>query len=889
MGLARAAGSQRARVCNSSLKFVRPLQPVILATAAPSIPRSLPPRAHRSAAIARHAAPELPIFERPEVRGKFLFVGDRKFWVKGVTYGTFRPDTEGFQFPAPRRVESDFAQMAAAGFNTVRVYTPPPRWLLDAAHAHGLKVMVGLPWAQHVTFLDEKGLADTIVRQLRADVRSCANHPALLCFSVGNEIPASIVRWTGPRRVEQFIRRLYDVVKIEDPGALVTYVNFPTTEFLRLPFLDFFCFNVYLESREPLEAYLNRLQNLAGEKPLLMAEIGLDSRRNGEEQQASSLDWQVRTAFAAGCTGALVFAWTDEWYRGGHDIDDWDFGLTTRDRQPKRALAVASRAFGEVPFPTDTAWPRVSVVVCTHNGARTIRDTLEAFTHLEYPDFEVIVVDDGSTDTVPQIVAEYNVRLISTANCGLSAARNTGWQEATGEIVAYIDDDAYPDPHWLHYIAYRFLQGDWVGVGGPNIAPPGDGWIAECVANAPGGPVHVLVSDIEAEHIPGCNMAFRREALAAIDGFDVRYRAAGDDVDLCWRLEERGGKIGFHAGAMNWHHRRNSVRTYWRQQKGYGKAEALLEEKWPERYNSAGHLQWTGRLYGKGFTEALPLMRSRIYQGTWGTAAYQSVYQPQAGTLLSLPLMPEWYLVVGVLAALTLLGLLWPPLMYAVAPFALLAAAAPVAQAVLSAKRASFPGGARSAAPWQKRVLTAIMHLMQPAARLIGRYRHGLFPWRRRGHSRLLVLRSAQETVWSEQWRAPEAWVERVEAAMQAEGAVVRRGGDFDHWDLLVRGGLLGAAVGEIAVEEHGGGRQLIRIRSRGVVPTLVLIVYGFLTSLAIWAAADGAVGASIVLCVITGLFGLGTLTDTSLSAGTWGRAVDAVRRESVRSLTAPP
>jgi O-antigen biosynthesis protein len=578
---------------------------------------------------------------RPKVRGKFLFVGDTKFWVKGVTYGTFRPQPDGTQFPARTQVDADFAQMAAAGLNTVRVYTPPPRWLLDAALTHGLKVMVGLPWAQHVAFLDQPGMADDIVRQLRADVRICAGHTALLCFAVGNEIPASIVRWTTARRVERFIRRLYDAVKSEDPQALVTYVNFPTTEYLRLPFLDFFCFNVYLESREPLEAYLARLQNIAGEKPLLMAEIGLDSLRNGDDAQATSLTWQVRTAFAAGCIGAMVFAWTDEWHRGGHDINDWDFGITTRERSAKPALTAVSHAFADAPFPASTPWPRVSVVICSHNGARTIRDTLDACMQLAYPDFEIIVVNDGSTDGLSSIVEQYDVRYITTVNRGLSAARNTGWQEATGELIAYIDDDAYPDAHWLHYIAYRFLQGDWVGVGGPNIAPPGDGWIAECVANAPGGPVQVLVSDVEAEHIPGCNMVFRRAALAAIDGFDVRYRAAGDDVDLCWRLQERGGKIGFHAGAMDWHHRRNSVRMYWQQQKGYGKAEALLEEKWPERYNAAGHLRWSGRLYGKGFTEALRVRPSRIYQGTWGTAAYQSVYEPDAGTLMSLPLMPE--------------------------------------------------------------------------------------------------------------------------------------------------------------------------------------------------------------------------------------------------------
>src|SRR5437763_1557444 len=107
---------------------------------------------------------------RPVVRGKFLFVGDRKYWIKGVTYGTFRPDTNG-QFPEPGQVARDFAQMARAGINTVRVYTVPPRSLLDLAHRQGLKVMVGLPWEQHVAFLDEAGRADAIALRVRGDVR----------------------------------------------------------------------------------------------------------------------------------------------------------------------------------------------------------------------------------------------------------------------------------------------------------------------------------------------------------------------------------------------------------------------------------------------------------------------------------------------------------------------------------------------------------------------------------------------------------------------------------------------------------------------------------------------------------------------------------------------
>src|SRR5262245_20169551 len=544
-------------------------------------------------------------YVRPRVRGKFLWLGQAKLWLRGLTYGTFRPDAEGTPWPDRVAVEHDFAVMAANGFNAVRTYVTPPRSQLDTARERGLHVLVGLAWDQHVAFLDDPARAAAIVDRVRGDVWACAGHPAVLGYTVGNEIPAPIVRWHGRRRIERFIERLYHAAKAEDPAGLVTYVNYPTTEYLDLPFLDFMCFNVYLEQQARLEAYLARLQNLAGDRPLVMAEIGLDSRRNGEAAQAATLDWQVRTAFRAGSAGSFVFAWTDEWHRGGHDITDRDSGLTRRDRRPKQALVTVREALGEVRLPKYLNWPRISVIVCSYNGARTIRDTLDGLLRLKYPDLEVIVVNDGSTDDTETIAREYGFRLISTENRGLSRARNTGLEAAAGEIVAYIDDDAYPDEDWLTYLAATFASTSHIGVGGPNLPPPGDGWVADCVANAPGGPIHVLISDEEAEHIPGCNMAFRKDALQAIGGFDPQFRTAGDDVDVCWRLQQAGGTLGFSPAALVWHHRRNSVRAYWRQQRGYAKAEAMLEAKWPEKYNELGHLTWSGRLYGPGLVQAL--------------------------------------------------------------------------------------------------------------------------------------------------------------------------------------------------------------------------------------------------------------------------------------------
>src|SRR5437763_9106140 len=120
------------------------------------------------------------------VHGKFFFAGDAKYFVKGVTYGPFGPGSHGAQFPETEIVERDFALMRGAGVNTVRVFTVPPLWLLDAAAEAGLKVLVGLPWSQHVAFLDSAAIQAEIREAVAGGVRACRRHAAVFAYLVGN-------------------------------------------------------------------------------------------------------------------------------------------------------------------------------------------------------------------------------------------------------------------------------------------------------------------------------------------------------------------------------------------------------------------------------------------------------------------------------------------------------------------------------------------------------------------------------------------------------------------------------------------------------------------------------------------------------------------------------
>ncbi len=349
-------------------------------------------------------------------------------------------------------------------------------------------------------------------------------------------------------------------------------------------------------------------------------------------------------------------------------------------------------------------------------------------------------------------------------------------------------------------------------------------------------------------------MAIRKSCLQAIGGFDPQFRVAGDDVDVCWRLQRKGWTLGFNPAAVVWHHPRNSVRGFWKQQAGYGKSEALLQRKWPDKYNLAGHIRWVGRLYDRTSLPALGVDK-RIFYGTWGAALFQSIYAPAPSGIWSLPLMPEWYLVIVALAALSALGLTWPPLLLAL-PLLVLAVGALLTQVLMKVGQARFSARPRSRSSRVKMfAMTALLHLLQPLARLSGRLRHGLTIWRRSGPPFIALPRSSTSHFWSQVWRSHEARLENIERDLRDEGAVVIRGSDYDRWDLEVRTGTVGAVRMMIGIEEHGGGAQLVRFRYWPTVsgaPMLVALSLGLLSIGAgvdrAWIAYVALAGAGLVL-----------------------------------------
>ena len=705
---------------------------------------------------------------RPD--GKHLVFGGAQYRVKGVTYGGFARRYDGHRFPETEQIGADLALIAATGLNTVRLYDIPPPEMLDMSAECDLRLIVGLGGDDWRMERDTGRAARRRIlasgrRSIEQAMSLCAGRGEVMAIAVGNEIPVDLVRLHGAHDVSAVLSELIAEVHSLDPEMMATYVNFPTTEFLDPVGQDLVCFNVFLEDEDTFRRYVRHLQVVSSTRPLLFTEIGLAAEVHGESAQANLLDTQLRVLDEEGVAGATVYGWTDEWAVNDEPVTGWGFGITDAERAPKAALTRVEEWCERTSIDLRDDWPLVTVVVCAYNEERTLGECLDSLAAGTYPNLEVIVCDDGSTDRTAEIAGRYSFKLLQLSHGGLSRARNAGLEAASGEIIAYLDADAACHPEWPFHLVLSLDQ-DVAATGGPNLPWEQADFIERAVARSPGSPAEVLIADDRAEHVPGCNMAFSTKALNAIGGFDVAYTAAGDDVDICWKLLDGGAQIAFSPAAQIRHHRRSTVKGYLKQQRGYGRAERMLSGPHRGRFNRLGQASWKGFIYGG--SRVLPsLLRPVIYHGWQGLASYQPVTEETsavaaswAGSLLPLTLLSAaigvalaplsvWWLSLTVASILTVVG-------YGIT----IAIAVP-----------SEPDEKHSTLA---RALIGSLHVMQPFARLWGRLR-----------TRPLKRAEAPHP-----WLGSRPdWLKQLAGELRSLGVTVQEGGPSQGWDLQVNAG----------------------------------------------------------------------------------------------------
>jgi glycosyltransferase involved in cell wall biosynthesis len=235
--------------------------------------------------------------------------------------------------------------------------------------------------------------------------------------------------------------------------------------------------------------------------------------------------------------------------------------------------------------------PPISVIVCTRDRPASLKHCLAAISNVRHPEVEVIVVDNASsTDATREVVAEAGFRYVREDRPGLDWARNRGWQEASHDLVAYIDDDARADNFWLEGICRGFRDPETAATTGLVLPAEletnaqqlfesyGNG-MSKGMARKQFQPAQMSTLEfIRSQDVGvGTNMAFRKSVLQKLGGFDTALdvgtpSGGGGDLDMLHRVLASGGNIAYEPSALVRHRHRRDMNGLVRQMHNNGRS-----------------------------------------------------------------------------------------------------------------------------------------------------------------------------------------------------------------------------------------------------------------------------------------------------------------------------
>jgi len=261
---------------------------------------------------------------------------------------------------------------------------------------------------------------------------------------------------------------------------------------------------------------------------------------------------------------------------------------------------------------------KASVVIALYNGETTIGEQLDALNAQSCTAFEVVVADNGSTDTGPAIVQDHPLRarlVDASGRRGQAHARNVGAAAARSEKLLFCDQDDVADPGWV--AALVDALNDWDIVGGLSEGHTLNGWRVTW-RSEPMRPDGVA----RPSSASGSNLAIRREVLDALGGWPEDYVGGGEDTALCWQAQLSGFTLGYREDAVMHYRYRTDLRSHARQQYEYGRQIARLRARFPgldhppvvPLYRSAGWLAFH-----------VHLLLARPTAGWWVTVAARSI------------------------------------------------------------------------------------------------------------------------------------------------------------------------------------------------------------------------------------------------------------------------
>lgn len=208
---------------------------------------------------------------------------------------------------------------------------------------------------------------------------------------------------------------------------------------------------------------------------------------------------------------------------------------------------------------------KVTVIIPAYNAGRTIADTLRSLEKQNFRDFEVIVVDDGSSDNTAEAVKKFpKVRLLGEKNAGPAAARNYGAREAKGDILVFTDSDCVASPDWLSQMVLPFEDRNIVGVQG-RYKSKQRGIVARFIQLEIEKRYEKMAKQKYIDFIGSYSAAYRKNVFLEASGFDESFRiASGEDTELSYKISKAGHKMVFRQSAVVYHSHPNSLGKYLR-------------------------------------------------------------------------------------------------------------------------------------------------------------------------------------------------------------------------------------------------------------------------------------------------------------------------------------
>lgn len=231
----------------------------------------------------------------------------------------------------------------------------------------------------------------------------------------------------------------------------------------------------------------------------------------------------------------------------------------------------------------------VSIIIPLKKFNNYIKEAIPYYESLEYKNFELIILPDNEEKEI--LSDKLNIKVIPTGSVGPAEKRDIGAKYAKGEILAFTDDDAYPDKNWLTNALKTFdMSEDIAAVGGPGITPKNDSFWQRVSGNVyaswlmSGGyrKRYIATGKIHEDYdLPSVNLIVKKKVFDEIGGFDSTYYP-GEDTKLCLEIKKKGHKIYYNPDVIVYHHRRNLIPYHFKQIANYALHRGFFAKKYPE-------------------------------------------------------------------------------------------------------------------------------------------------------------------------------------------------------------------------------------------------------------------------------------------------------------------